>query len=413
MAGFYFWNAGMSLQKTSEGLLRTLLYQIFFAQPDLISQAHPRRWTLLQIFGSETPLPQWTTEELNNCLDTLATKAGKDYNLALFIDGLDEFEGDHKQLVNLFHRMNMHEGVKLCVSSRPWNIFEDKYGRGPMLRVENMTKKDIELFVRDKFSQSDGFQELRAMFPGEVDKLQGHIVDKAQGVFLWVAIVVEFWLEDLTEGIRLSNLQNTLDDIPDDVAKLFERIWNRIEPRFRPEVSEYFQLIEAMSGQDNPTFLQTLWLADKDIQCEFDLNTVTAIAANNACKNTKRRLNSRTKGLLDIYANGRVDYLHRTELEDDLLENKSRIRPQSCSIEVNNHPDIRSGSRYFGCYLIRSQGLYGCYFSPDGICTCDLCGNLETRSSARQNELGNDQDLTPGPGIGGTCFLPGSSKKGS
>ncbi|KAF4948223.1 hypothetical protein FSARC_13789 [Fusarium sarcochroum] len=331
VAGFYFWNAGINLQKTSEGLLRTLLYQILSAQPDLIPQIHPRRWTILQIFGCEVSLPSWTTEELINCFDTLTAKAGNDYSLALLIDGLDEFEGDHKQLVNLFHRMNMHEGVKVCVSSRPWNVFDDKYGRGPMLKVENLTKEDIEVFVRDKFSQSDGFQELEAMFPDEVDRLLRDLVDKAQGVFLWVAIVVEFWLDDLTEGIRLSKLQATLDDIPDDVAKLFERIWNRIDPRFRAEASEYFQLIEGMRRQDNPTFLQTMWLADKDIPCEFDFNSVTETVANNACKNTKRRLNSRTKGLVDIYADDRVDYLHRT-CRDWVLQNwktiSSRTRPE-------------------------------------------------------------------------------------
>ncbi|KAJ3530640.1 hypothetical protein NM208_g9240 [Fusarium decemcellulare] len=328
VAGFYFWNAGINLQKTSEGLLRTLLYQILSAQPDLISQIHPRRWTLLQIFGSEVSLPRWTTAELVSCFDTLASKAGRNFNLALLIDGLDEYEGDHKQLVDLVQRMNLHEGVKICVSSRPWNIFDDRYRRGPMLKVENLTKEDIEAFVRVKFSQSDGFQELKAMFPSQVDKLLRDVVDKAQGVFLWVAIVVEFWLVDLIEGVRLSNLQATLDDIPDDVAKLFERIWNRIEPKFRAEASQYFQLIEAMRRQNHSTFLQTLWLADEEIPCEFDLNGVTTTAAKNALKNTKRRLNSRTKGLVEIYADDRVDYLHRTG-RDWVLGSWETIRSKS------------------------------------------------------------------------------------
>ncbi|KAF5009679.1 hypothetical protein FDECE_4125 [Fusarium decemcellulare] len=328
VAGFYFWNAGTDLQKTSEGLLRTLLYQILSTQPDLISQIHPRRWTLLQIFGSEVSLPRWTIAELINCFNALTSKAGRDFNLALLIDGMDEFEGDHKQLVDLVQQMNLHEGVKICVSSRPWNIFDDRYRRGPMLKVENLTKEDIEAFVRDKFSQSDGFQELKAMFPTQLDKLLRDVVDKAQGVFLWVAIVVEFWLEDLTEGVRLSNLQATLDDIPDDVAKLFERIWNRIEPKFRAEASQYFQLIEAMRRQNRSTFLQTLWLADEDTPCEFDLNGVTETAAKNALKNAKRRLNSRTKGLVDIYADDRVDYLHRT-CRDWVLGNWETIRSET------------------------------------------------------------------------------------
>jgi hypothetical protein len=40
----YFWHAGHELQKSQEGLLRSLLYEILSECPDLIPLACPRRW---------------------------------------------------------------------------------------------------------------------------------------------------------------------------------------------------------------------------------------------------------------------------------------------------------------------------------------------------------------------------------
>ena len=37
IAQFFFWNSGSTLQRSLEGLIRTLLYQILTQQPDLIS----------------------------------------------------------------------------------------------------------------------------------------------------------------------------------------------------------------------------------------------------------------------------------------------------------------------------------------------------------------------------------------
>lgn len=45
VACHYFWSAGTPIQKSQEGLLRTLLYEIFCQQPDLIEPACAERWT--------------------------------------------------------------------------------------------------------------------------------------------------------------------------------------------------------------------------------------------------------------------------------------------------------------------------------------------------------------------------------
>jgi hypothetical protein len=44
------------------------------------------------------------------------------------INGLDEFDGDHEELANLFKEITNYPNVKVCLLSRPWVVFEDIFG---------------------------------------------------------------------------------------------------------------------------------------------------------------------------------------------------------------------------------------------------------------------------------------------
>jgi len=45
--------------------------------------------------------------------------------LCLLIDGLDEYEGEHEEMTNLFKEVTSLANVKARVSSRPWLVFQD------------------------------------------------------------------------------------------------------------------------------------------------------------------------------------------------------------------------------------------------------------------------------------------------
>ncbi|KAK4163739.1 hypothetical protein QBC43DRAFT_319118 [Cladorrhinum sp. PSN259] len=328
LAGFYFWNAGTALQKSQEGLLRTLLYQIFSARSGLVSDTCPRRWALLQVFGSGEGLPDWTLPELVDCFSGLKSRCGKEFNIMVMIDGLDEFEGAHQNLIALVQNLSTQDGIKICASSRPWNVFQDTYSQGPMLRLEKLTRMDIDALIRSEFGKSRAFRELKECFPTQADELLQNIGNKAQGVFLWVSIVVRTLLLNMSEGDRLKELQASLDSLPADLSDLFQRIWDRIEPKYHAEASQYFQMIESMLRRGQNTFLQTLWLADEDIPCGFKISRDEGSANASALKIIKRRLNSRTRGLVDTYDSGRVDYLHRTT-RDWIIKNWDSVISKS------------------------------------------------------------------------------------
>lgn len=175
------------LQKTHEGLIRTILLELIKKKPQLMAVTFPARWFLFQSFQSSViHLPALDSEELMAAFQRLLNAAGEKMKLALIIDGLDEFEEDHHELVRLLRDASARSGVKVCASSRPWNVFEDASGTGenPMLQLEALTREDIKLFVREKLELSPGYREATITTPLAVRKILNDIVDKALGVFL-------------------------------------------------------------------------------------------------------------------------------------------------------------------------------------------------------------------------------------
>ncbi|KAH8897912.1 hypothetical protein GQ53DRAFT_637417, partial [Thozetella sp. PMI_491] len=312
IAGYYSWNAGMKMQNSCDGLLRTLLHECLTRFPDLAPVICPKRWTILKVFDKQAILPEWTWDELASSFQLLAGQAGKLFRLALFIDGLDEFEGDHSSLVDFIWKISRHDGIKVCVSSRPWNVFNDAYAQSPSLAVETLTRDDIALLVHEKLGESPGFEEMKAISPEEATQVLDGIVEKAEGVFLWVSLVVRSLLENLREGDTLQNLKATLDALPTDLSKLFDSIWNRISPRYLAEASKIMQI---RSVRKHPLTPLTLWCTDESVPLDFNVRKITRTMSLGIRKNIKRRVNSRTRGLLELKSAGHIDYLHRTVRE--------------------------------------------------------------------------------------------------
>lgn len=325
---FYFWNAGqLDMQKSQEGLIRSLLYQCIGKRPDLLPLLCPRHWALFKVLGVKAlrKAPKWTLQELAASFAALAKLSKHNISIALFIDGLDEFDGNHEILLDLIHRLTGNPRIKICVSSRPWNIFLDRFATSPSLRMENLTRSDIETVVRGRLGKTIGFQELLDTFPVEADALMNGIVEKARGVFLWATVVLAELCEGLQEGDRLSELNDTLEKMPHDVEDLYNSIWRRIKPRYIAQSSQLFQLHhwssafhrQASSFYDDVTALRysdaiLLWLTDQKDALSQDINVLRGEKHAKVCSIMKRRLNSRTRGLLEVSADGHVDFLHKS-----------------------------------------------------------------------------------------------------
>jgi len=125
------------MQMSQDGLLQSILYQILEKYPDLIPRLFPERWEAYNLF-SHDPY-QWTKQELLRAFTLLADEEPQNRSYCLFIDGLDEFDGDHSDLNNLLKEVASAPHIKICVASRPWNVFEDSFGKKAFLMLQDLT----------------------------------------------------------------------------------------------------------------------------------------------------------------------------------------------------------------------------------------------------------------------------------
>ena len=240
IASFFFWNAGPSLQKSQEGLFRSLLYEILRQCPTLTRTVCASKAETIRPFsGSVEP---WTRQELWHTIRQLKNQDGVSARFCFFIDGLDEYDGDPDNIVNVHESLRGWLDLKLCVSSRPYNDFIDAFGRpsDPQLALEDLTREDIRIYVRDTLEDNSRFRALKARDNRSQD-IVDEIVNKARGVFLWVILVVRSLLTGLRNADRISDLQKRLRDFPDTLEKYFRHMIDSVEPIYRVQTAQAFK----------------------------------------------------------------------------------------------------------------------------------------------------------------------------
>ncbi|KAH7403119.1 hypothetical protein BKA64DRAFT_573567, partial [Cadophora sp. MPI-SDFR-AT-0126] len=296
-AAFFFWNSGSEMQMSQLGLLRSIFHQILKNCPGLIPIVLPARWESSVLFGDD-PQP-WTLAELRNGFKLLAADNLDDKRICLFIDGLDEFDGDPMNLISLLKDIDSSPNIKICVSSRPWVEFEDAFRDRSSLRVQDLTYRDIQAYVSSHFLAHSGFAELERQEPEYASQLIEEITQKASGVFLWVNLVVHSLLAGFGNADRVLDLKRRLDFLPPDLENLYQKMLKSLDPFYLEHASQLFQLVR--SSTSPPTIL-CLSFADEDEEYLFKSKVQPLTREQRLLRADlmKRRLNSRCKGLLEV-----------------------------------------------------------------------------------------------------------------
>ena len=264
------------------------------------------------------------TVTLQRTCDALAQSKKR---FCFFVDGLDEYSGNADQLVELVNVLRALKQVKICVSSRPWLEFERAYGKSETtkLLMEDFNHRDISTYVNNVFDNDDDYQELQDIETSG-SALVEEIVTAANGVFLWVVLVVRSLQEGLREGDGIERLRNRLRDLPTDLGDLFGRIlFNDVEPSHRERAAQMF--LVTLKAKENLPLMAYWFLDEPDVVAERQPLKVQQTAYRH--KMVKKKLIANGKGLLEsryqssneanlpsaILFDYRVDFLHRTVRE--------------------------------------------------------------------------------------------------
>ncbi|KAI1084093.1 hypothetical protein F5B20DRAFT_365513 [Whalleya microplaca] len=312
VASHFFWSAGFPVQRSREGLLRSLLYDILSRVPELIPNCCEQRWrqSKQKVFMEK----QWSLFELQDVLRSIVTQEEFPMKFCFFIDGLDEFEGDSFDICHTLLDLCASPHVKMCISSRPWNVFETYLGQSKenKLYVQDLTGDDIRNYVESELRYHPKWNVSSASGV-EVAELVNEVTNRAEGVFLWVFLVTRMLREGLMNDDSLSDLRARLDRIPNDLEKFFKHILESVDPFYHEKQSGTLQIALAANG---PLSLHIYSFHDLEYTNEdYALGRAGhAISQQELYKfhgPTSRRLNARCQGLLETRRQ-EVEFLHRT-----------------------------------------------------------------------------------------------------
>jgi hypothetical protein len=317
------------MQKSQAGLLRSLLFQTLeriresnkFKPDDLFQRVLPDMWErLIRIDENAVEVSKakgrpvgkpfsrlrdswyaWTLSELRRVFLRLMQETSEKFKFCLFVDGLDEFDGDHAEIVTLFKHMASFPHMKLCLSSRPLLIFEQEFDAFPKLRLQDLTRNDIKIYAHDKLSAHGRIIQLSRRDPLFLEQLVIEILDMSAGVFLWVTLAVKSLLKGLSNLDSIPDLQKRLRELPPELDDLYSLMLRSIQPKFYVEqASRLFQIV--YQAQSPISALTLSWADDLDEQLALKapIGPVNAEERESRVDAMSMRLKSRCAGLLEL-----------------------------------------------------------------------------------------------------------------
>ena len=332
MPKFFFWSSGSKIQRSLEGLLRSLLWQILneFSNVSLpLFDGGPRLDRNKGVSNGHNLIGAWTKSRLQMALKNTIRQLEASCCLCFFIDGLDEFEEDDDELIEFVQSIQSSTGVKICLSSRPYRNFEDAYHHSAKLRLQDLTKKDIERFVIDKFQEVYRSKSMTRDHETKMNDLKHRIVEKADGVFLWVSLAVKDQIRGLRNGDGPEMLQQRLALLPSEVEGVYSRILHQIDRPYRQEASHFLRMAIHKPGLSLLDHALTSYKGLEDML--LSTNEVPKQKIHSQCQDTQKRILVTCGGLLEVHQR-----LHSDTESEQMNEQSSETYSEQLQSDADN-----------------------------------------------------------------------------
>lgn len=296
------------------GLLRVLLYEILHVHHDLVPIVFPPRGNSSRFEDGKDRL--WSISELKQAFEMLVTQESILIKICFFVDGLDEYDGNspgsYTELIEMFKEYSQRPNIKFCLSSRPLQIFVDELSAFPHLRLQDLTENDIRLFVSRMLSKNRRMRKLQNDNPAKAAELIIDLVEKADGVFLWVDLVVKSLLDGLQDRNTLADLSKRVELSPSKLRDLYTDMFNSIDPTYHSECSRVFQVFRATLTPDI-LFLSFSNYVDTSTATKHLIRPLLEAESKERRDYLEVVLKTRCAGLLEYDTERKnVAYIHRT-----------------------------------------------------------------------------------------------------
>ena len=394
------------MQKSREGMVRSLLHQILAQHENLIPVLFPEKWIRAYETRTTGNVEDWTKREepltwdRSELLAALTRVTSEQFlkeqgipmRLCVFVDGMDEYRTseDHgllpdeliswkkkgyTEIAEFFRQLARSKVIKICLSSRNQVEFRDVFGvPSHNLKLEYLTSDDIKSYTTQITGKDSRWRALMAQNRIIGTKFITNIVDKALGVFLWVVLVTHLLLSGLQDGDSFAELQTVLDSMPAELCGkdgLYVFMMRNIRLEHRRQCFEILQLVRY--SRSAPTLLG-LAFADGEYHHLISNKDETLLPSKvdqveYVADRMEDRLSSRCAGLVDVvrdsslgqraliyWHDNRVQFMHQTA--KDFVEQSQmwKVFLPDASGSFNPHFSLLA-ARILELKLLKGEGL--------------------------------------------------------
>lgn len=240
----FFLGRGFSLQKNTNGMLRSLLHQLLSADWT-IGKPTLDEFERRKQFGIADRDWNWTDEQLRRLLLKGILSVARRRTVTILVDALDESGPEAPALVQYFHTLNDRlekagnaTAVRVCISCRHYPILATIPGTS--IVVETHNNGDVKRYVNKeldlKLNDHPGRFEAAAW-----QNLKDRV---ASGVFMWARLVAPRVVQYAKDGHNLESIDALIRKTPKSLDAIYENIIkNVIEPVNRPRALLLLQWI--------------------------------------------------------------------------------------------------------------------------------------------------------------------------
>lgn len=238
---FFFKPSPNRLLKTSQGLWRSLCYQILIADSKVAqaakadTQAPQGLRSSLRDFGPVETV--WRSHELFQWFLFLVARSSSKF--IVLLDGLDELDeysdGDlgHSDLLDHLERViGQSDNLKFLCASRADQPFKKRLSKYPSLKLQDVNYHDIRLFCQKELVST------------RAAKFIDEIASRAEGVFLWAWLVAKDLSKAADRNVSDEELRLRLDAYPLSMNQLYEHMLERQDHFYKSRPQPFLRLIE-------------------------------------------------------------------------------------------------------------------------------------------------------------------------
>lgn len=168
-----------------------------------------------------------------------------------FIYGLDEYDGNENDVMEMLKVLSFSPSVNMCASSRPLRTYEQYLSstgvqaRGRVFDIAKFTRADMKTFVFERLHSCERFWALAySSFQSETmhtdcGEVVAEIFEAADGVWLWLFFVTRQLIQQVERNESLAVLRKIID-FPAHLEEFFQGIIEQIDDLHKEEMVQIF-----------------------------------------------------------------------------------------------------------------------------------------------------------------------------